>query len=243
MNYFLHQEGYHGKVHFTNFIDGKVHSSEKRNLFEKDIDIIISNGKDYSIIQKVRGSDFVSINSITKGRNAFGITGKQVENGSITKSSFYDGSIKLRCKKNEILYCDSSLIKDEVKDILNNFKVFISKSAGDPAHDKKVIGEPYVGGPNETCTDSLIPIGNFKTKHEADNLKKYLKTKFLRYLVSILKTSQNVYQNVYQFVPLENFTFDSDIDWNNSIDEIDNQLFVKYKFSAQEIKFIKSDIC
>ncbi len=69
-----------------------------------------------------------------------------------------------------------------------------------------IIGKGYLGEPRSACTDSLIPVGCFKTKFEAINLQKYMKTKFLRYLAGILKTSQNSYQGIYNFVPLQDFT-------------------------------------
>ena len=88
----------------------------------------------------------------------------------------------------------------------------------------------------------MIPIGKFDELIEALNLEKYIKTKFLRYLVSILKTSQNVTQIVYKFVPLQDFTTESDIDWSKSIVEIDQQLYKKYSLSQEEIGFIESMI-
>ena len=57
-------------------------------------------------------------------------------------------------------------------------------------------------------------------------------------MVGILKTSQNILQNVYQFVPIQDFTPESDIDWTKSIGEIDQQLYAKYKLSNEEIEFI-----
>lgn len=71
---------------------------------------------------------------------------------------------------------------------------------------------------------------------------KYIKTKFLRYIVGSLKVSQNVYQSVYQFVPLQDFTEKSDIDWSKSVAEIDQQLYKKYNLSDEEITFIESMI-
>jgi hypothetical protein len=61
-------------------------------------------------------------------------------------------------------------------------------------------------------------------------------------MVGLLKVSQNVYQNVYQFVPLQDFTPASDIDWNKSISEIDMQLYQKYNLNAEEIAFIEAMI-
>ena len=101
---------------------------------------------------------------------------------------------------------------------------------------------PYVGEPGSTCTDSLFPIGNFDTFDEADNLRKYIQTQFLRFMVSVMKISQNVTQLVYKFVPLQDFTENSDIDWSKSIHEIDLQLYRKYGLDEKEIEFIESHV-
>ena len=61
-------------------------------------------------------------------------------------------------------------------------------------------------------------------------------------MVGLLKVSQNVYQNVYQFVPLQDFTEKSEIDWNKPIPEIDKQLYKKYSLTKEEISFIESMI-
>ena len=100
----------------------------------------------------------------------------------------------------------------------------------------------YIGKPNSVCTDSLIPIGKFDSEIEAINLQKYMKTKFLRTMIGMLKTSQNISQNVYAFVPLQDFTDDSDINWSQSIQEIDQQLYRKYNLTQNEIDFIESKI-
>lgn len=92
------------------------------------------------------------------------------------------------------------------------------------------------------CTDSLFPIGNFDNLDEAKSLQKYLKTKFLRFMVSILKTSQNVTQIVYKFVPMQDFTRKSDIDWSQKVNEIDLQLYKKYNLTDKEITYIEDKI-
>ena len=61
-------------------------------------------------------------------------------------------------------------------------------------------------------------------------------------MVSILKMSQNVTQIVYRYVPLQNFTSNSDINWSVSIHDIDQQLYKKYGLSQQEIDFIESHV-
>ena len=77
---------------------------------------------------------------------------------------------------------------------------------------------------------------------EAESLQKYLKTKFLRYMVSLVKSSQNTTQIVYRFVPMQDFTGTSDIEWSKLINNIDEQLFDKYNLSIEEREHIKNSI-
>ena len=58
-------------------------------------------------------------------------------------------------------------------------------------------------------------------------------------MVGILKVSQNLYQNVYKLVPLQDFTPASDIDWSGSVAEVDRQLYAKYGLSDEEVDFIE----
>ena len=61
-------------------------------------------------------------------------------------------------------------------------------------------------------------------------------------MVSVMKISQNVTQLVYKFVPLQDFTENSDIDWSKSIHEIDLQLYKKYGLDEKEIEFIETHV-
>lgn len=240
VSYFLSSKDYTGKVQFNETInENKI--TQIRPLFEEGLDIILSNSTDYQVIKKVGAKDFVPFTTITKGRNAFGIVGKPEVVNKISKPEQFSNSIKLQCKNETIRWTEPKYVTKSL-DVFKKYKVFISKSAGDPAKDFKIIGKPYVAMPYEVCTDSLIPVGCFDTESEAINLQKYMKTQFLRYLVSILKVSQNVSQNVYQFVPLQDFTNNSDIDWSKSISEIDKQLYKKYDLSQEEIDFIETKV-
>jgi len=203
VSYFLFEDNYSGNVDFYNANDGEK-TKQTRPLFEEGLDIILSDSIDYEIIKKVKEKDFVSMTKITKGRNAFGIVGKPDVVNSISQAEKADGLVKLQCKAEEIRWTNPKNVTKSL-DVFEKYKVFISKSAGDPGKDRRVIGKPYVGEPNSCCTDSLIPIGKFDNIDEAINLQSYLKTRFVRFMISILKVSQNVYQNVYQFVPIQNF--------------------------------------
>lgn len=240
ISYFLYEQSYTGQVEFANISKG-VRESQLRNLFENGLDIIISDSINYPLICKVKTEKFVPLTTITTGRNAFGIIGKPSVVNRVSQKEHFPGACELRCKANEIRWIKADAVTKN-KDIFEKYKVFISKSAGNPNSDAKVIGYPYVGKPQSACTDSLFPIGKFNTFEEAENLAKYMKTKFLRYMVSILKTSQNVTQIVYGFVPVQDFTATSDIHWNKAVSEIDDQLYAKYGLTEEEIAFIESVI-
>lgn len=240
VSYFVWKEGFVGEVEFTNILH-KERISLTRPLFEAGLDVILDQNESIVILQKVIRNNFISLTTITQGRNAFGIVGKKSELNKITQKEYFEGSVEVRCMHNEIRYAKKeSIIKNT--QILESWKVFIAKSAGDPATDSKIISIPYIGAPNCACTDTFIPIGAFKTEQEAKNLAAYIRTKFLRYIVSIMKVSQNVSQNVYHFVPLQDFTLQSDIDWSKSIPEIDQQLYKKYGLDQKEIDFIESHV-
>ena len=85
-------------------------------------------------------------------------------------------------------------------------------------------------------------MGNFNTEAEADALVKYLKTKFARALLGILKVTQDMTPRVWGLVPQQDFTPNSDIDWSQSVADIDRQLYAKYGLDESEIDFIESHV-
>lgn len=82
----------------------------------------------------------------------------------------------------------------------------------------------------------------FKSYEEALNCDKYLKTKFVRFMIGIRKQDQGASRDVYSFVPMQIFSVHSDIDWSKSISEIDQQLYTKYHLTDEEIAFIEKMI-
>lgn len=243
VDYFLWSKDYKGDVNFSEHISDKPNSLV-RPLFEDGLDIIVPQNNIISIIQKIKDDNFTSLNSITTGRDAFGIVGKDFEKRS--KSEPFNDSVAVQCAYEQIRYISRSDVKKGI-DILDCYKVFTSKGNGGAGllTDGKpvaIIGKAFIANPGMACTDSLIPFGKFGTRTEAESLQKYMSSKFLRFCVGILKVSQNLYQNVYAFVPLQDFTSESDIDWSKSVEEIDAQLYAKYNLSKDEISFIESMI-
>ena len=49
-------------------------------------------------------------------------------------------------------------------------------------------------------------------------------------------------KGVWQEVPIQDFTQNSDIDWSHSIHDIDQQLYKKYGLTDDEINFIETKV-
>ena len=124
---------------------------------------------------------------------------------------------------------------------LEKFKVFIPKSNGSGAIGE-ILSTPLVGEPLVGHTQSFISFGAFDKEIEAQNCMKYLKSRFARTMLGILKVTQHNNPETWAKVPLQDFTPNSDIDWTKSISEIDKQLYKKYQLSNEEIKFIEDNV-
>lgn len=100
-----------------------------------------------------------------------------------------------------------------------------------------LIGEPLIG-----ATETFLSIGSFETLEEASNCLKYIKSKFARVMLGILKITQANTKEKWKYVPLQDFTSSSDIDWSQSIHDIDQQLYKKYGLDEKEIEFIETHV-
>lgn len=124
---------------------------------------------------------------------------------------------------------------------INKYKVLLPTSNGSGAIGE-VLSTPLVGTPLVGYTRSFIGIGSFDTEIEATACLKYIKSKFARTMLGVLKITQDNNRDTWKFVPLQDFTPNSDIDWSVSVKEIDKQLYKKYGLSDEEITFIETHV-
>ncbi|MCI6270258.1 MAG: Eco57I restriction-modification methylase domain-containing protein [Lactobacillus delbrueckii] len=124
---------------------------------------------------------------------------------------------------------------------LNKYKVLLPKSNGSGALGE-VLSTPLIGEPLIGYTRTFIGVGAFDTKEEVEAALKYIKCKFTRAMLGVLKITQDNNPDKWEKVPLQDFTPNSDIDWTKSIPEIDQQLFKKYNLSEDEINFIETKV-
>lgn len=133
--------------------------------------------------------------------------------------------------------------RDFVNDVVNldAYKAILPKASGTGTFGETITA-PIVGSPHEANTETFLSIGNFKTKKEVENLIKYLRSKTSRALLGVLKVTQDITPIKFKYVPLQDFTSSSDIDWSKSVHEIDLQLYDKYGLTAEERNFIETHV-
>lgn len=121
------------------------------------------------------------------------------------------------------------------------WKIILPKANGSGALGE-VLSTPLIGEPLIGYSQTFISIGKFDTKIEAEACFKYIKTKFARVMLGILKLTQDNPPATWAKVPLQDFTVNSDIDWTQSVAAIDRQLYQKYDLSPEEIAFIETHV-
>ncbi len=140
---------------------------------------------------------------------------------------------------------------DSNHDNLYKWKVILPASNGSgaigevlstPLCGTPLCGTPLCGTPLCGYTQSFIGIGSFDNENDTNACLKYIKTKFARTCLGILKITQHNHKGTWKYVPLQDFTPSSDIDWSKSISEIDQQLYKKYGLDEKEIDFIESHV-
>ncbi|WP_422804067.1 Eco57I restriction-modification methylase domain-containing protein [Streptococcus sp. FT1-55] len=124
---------------------------------------------------------------------------------------------------------------------LLKYKVLVPTSNGSGAIGEK-LSTPLIGYPLIGYTDTFISFGAFDLLSEAENMLKYIQSKFCRTMLGVLKITQDNTAEKWAKVPLQDFTVNSDIDWSQSVADIDRQLYQKYNLSQEEIDFIEEKV-
>ena len=121
------------------------------------------------------------------------------------------------------------------------YKIILPKANGSGAIGE-VLSTPVIGYPVIGYTETFISVGEFNSLEEAEACLKYIKSKFLRTMLGVLKITQDNTKAVWHYIPLQDFTVNSDIDWTQSVADIDRQLYQKYDLSPEEIAFIETHV-
>ncbi len=238
--YFLWNNSYDSnEVEVYNLNNDHSFNTIKRPTLEFGLDFFIRDNFVRNIVKKVNAVTGSKLSSRTLTQKPFGF-----------RTNFEDfsdhGEIKLYNKKSESgigFVSKDSITKNA--DLVDKWKVVTSRSTSVPEEDNGQvlrIAQTFISEPGSVVTESYVVVAVFDNENEANNCLKYLKTKFFRLLCQVVIVSPDVSSKTFQLVPIQNFKDSSDINWERNIDEIDEQLFAKYRLNTLECRYIKSNI-
>ena len=224
--YFLWDKDYDGKCEITTIQDG-ISTTSVRPLLEKGCDVFIRYNQAIPIFKKVSAFKEEPFSGLVSSLKPFGIS---TNFANYTKKHF-PNAITLYGNKFTGYITKNCVLANEAW--VNSYKVYISEAYGaGEGFPHQILNKPLFGYKNSCCTATYIHIGPFDTKEETENVISYMKTKFFRFMVSLVKTTQHAPARVYVFVPVQNFKES----WT------DAKLYKKYGLSKADIDFIEKNI-
>lgn len=234
--YFLWNNKHSGKCTVKSYNNGSF-DEDIRSLNEYET--FIRMPKAIPIVNKLK--NFSSINyfdSCVSAQRPFGLRTYVKPQDS--------GDLVLRYNGGKGLYQNNSTIINQ--DWIPKWKVIMSYLTYDHAGradkdgKKRIFSTMEILCPNEICTETYLVIYTSNNEVEVKHVLSYMKTKFVRFMVSLVTATQHISKASFRLVPIQDFTANSDIDWSKSVAEIDQQLYAKYSLNDEEISFIESMI-
>lgn len=191
-----------------------------------EFEIFVRSAEAAQIIKKIQKIHEPDMSTQVSGRNPFGLSTRERPSGN--------GTLTLLCSEGEGKIEEERVISG--KKYIGQWKVITSNASydhgglPDKEGKRRVLSRVEVLPPSFVCTDSYIIVGSFPDKIQAKNLAEYIKTKFVRFLISQRQASQHITKGRFAFVPQQDHTQK----WT------DEKLYKKYSLSNEEIEFIES---
>jgi site-specific DNA-methyltransferase (adenine-specific) len=227
--YFLWDRDNVGNCKVVTHRGNSTSNPEIRPLLEKDCAVFIRYNEAVDILHKVwriSGENTETMESIASSQRPFGLPTNFSGNNKQK-----DGDVIIYGNKG-IEYCSTNLITKNVE-FIDKIKVLIPRAgSGSDSFPHSILGKPFIAKENTACTETYIVIGPFVSIEICSNVISYIKTRFFRFLVMLVKPTQDALRKVYALVPLQDFSEP----WT------DEKLYAKYGLTQEEIAFIESMI-
>lgn len=219
--YFVRDSKHTGNCRVTTMLHDSEESTMERPLSEYDT--FIRWNEAIPILRKVQSFHESTLGAKVTNRNPFSLTGKIVLDNIDNPDK-----VKIYAHQKEGYILRTQIVKN--KQLIDKYKVLISKAHGIGSYPDTVISKPIVASPRSACTETYLVVGSYDTMQEAENMALYARTRFFRFLLSLRKLTQNITANSYAFVP----------DLPMSRKWTDEELYNKYEITSDEQHFIES---
>ena len=231
VSYFLWDRSWDGACEITTYHGGKP-TSPAMQRYLGTYDVVVRRNEAVPILEKV-----LKVNS----EDGFGNLASKVSpiQPFSIRTNFRGSETKAGMKKPVLLIGNNSETYIERADVprhdawIDEWKVLLGRAygAGD-SFPHQIYNRPIIAGPGTACTETYLVISRFKRELNAKRFAAFLRTRFVRFLVSLRKNTQDIYNERFQFVP----DLPMDQDWD------DLKLYRKYGITKEEIGFINGMI-
>jgi site-specific DNA-methyltransferase (adenine-specific) len=226
--YFLRDSEHDGDCKVVSMLSDESPSETVRDL-RSDGDVFVRFNQAGSIVRKVldHRDGFSTFSALVSPIDPFGFP-TNFKSGSPKPGA---GKIKLY-QRGGFSYVDKSKVSKH-PGWVGKYKVLVPKASdGSGSYPVSVLGKPLLAEPESACTMTYIAVGPFDGKSEADNAADFLRTRFVRFLIGMRKSTQNVNSGLFAFVP----KLDMTRKW------ADADLYERYGLDEDEITFIEKMI-
>lgn len=227
ISYFLWDRQHNGPCTVQTMRDGQPIGDAVARYLD-DYDVLVRWNQAVSILDKVRGRGEETLDSRVSSRKPFGLP-----------TNFHGSATQVGIKDPLQLYGSQKVSWIERSAIPNNavwaddWKVLMTAVQGTSAAvETKFLSSPILAGPGTACSETYLVAGRFSDKLTAVRYAKYLRTRFVRFLVSLRKQTQHATRDVYSFVPDRPL----DQEWT------DAKLYETYGLTDDEVAFIESQV-
>lgn len=225
VSYFLWDHDYDGPCSIQTIWDGEPQGEAVERYLDQ-FDVFVRSNGAVPILEKVQALDEVTMDTQVSSRKPFGLPtnfkGKATSQGMQAPVKLYANQRTAWIERKELTIH---------ADWVDQWKVLMTRVQGTSAAvETMFLGRPVIGEPGAACTETYLVAGAFDTEGQALSLASYLRTRFVRFLVSLRKSTQDAPKHVYKFVPVQTW----DREWT------DEMLYDKYELSSDEIELIES---
>jgi hypothetical protein len=225
ISYFLWDRNFSGPCRVQTIWDGQpIGPAVPRYL--DTYDVLVRRNEAVPILEKVRAKGEPSLDVRVSSRKPFGLpTNFRGKPSSVGLSS------PIRLFENQRT---GWLAREDIPTNVgwvDEWKVLMTAVQGTSAAvETKFLSKPIIAEPGTACTETYLVAGHFDNEVAARNYAKYLRTRFVRFLVSLRKATQHATRDVYSFVP----DLPVDQEWT------DAKLYKRYGLTGDEVAFIES---
>ncbi|MDK8585745.1 Eco57I restriction-modification methylase domain-containing protein [Corynebacterium kefirresidentii] len=240
-------------IHVSIIKDGEISSSGTQKARVPGLEYFIPDSVAVNLLSRLIDSGHIVLDessplmfaSAVSPRNPYGLTTTFPESAEFHDSSeLLEDSVKIYASRNRIGYAERKTLSPKHLSWIDRWKVLtpFANNLGTNLPDDNF--NTIIGEPGSVSTETFLVIGADLDLRRAEchNVERYMRTKFVRFLISLAKANQNGTRKTYKFVPMQDFTGSSSIDWNVPVADIDLQLFELYGLSTEERQHISSSI-